>query len=244
MRKFMEFWICPYNYDAAFRHYEELEGILSPSELAKLKSFRVEDNQLQFLVSRYLLKTGLSDFLGVDPEDLVFRRAPSGKPGLAIPGHRGLAVDFSLSYTQGMAVLLIRPGQTKCGIDVERFENINVDDFLSSRFFSQRERKWILGGRTPLTIGRRFFLSWTMKEAYLKATGEGLAGLSREIEVVIGNSGNYVLDQRPPNQQLKQMRFHDTFIDDQFQVALAWESASPDLEIRQKRISRFAMLNK
>lgn len=240
----MELWICPYNDNVASRYYEELEGILSPSELAKLKSFRVEDNQLQFLVSRYLLKTGLSDFLGIGPENLVFRRAPSGKPGLSIPGHQGLTVDFSLSYTRGMAVLLIRPGQTKCGIDVERFENIDVDDFLSSRFFSQRERKWILRGRTPLTIGRRFFLSWTMKEAYLKATGEGLAGLSGEIEVVIGNSGNYVLDRRPPNEQLKQMRFHDTFIDDQFQVALAWESATPDIEIRQKRISRFAILNK
>lgn len=238
MRGFIELLICPYEVGAELTEFEGLKQFLSSTELAALQSFKVEDTRLQFLISRYLLRKGLSEFLGVPLQELDIRQISSGKPFVCRFDEPVRNLDFSLSHTRGMAVLLIMPGQLSCGVDVERTDDVrDVKDFMSPRFFSERERQAILDGVNEEEISANLLAHWTLKEAYLKATGEGLAGLSSEIEVVQGPEGRIVIDSRRSNLRPRNMVFQDRRIDDRFHLAMAWDSGIPSLELVQRTVT-------
>jgi len=237
MRGFIELLVCPYDVGAEATEFEGVKQFLSSAELAALQSFKVEDARLQFLISRYLLRKGLSEFLGLPPQELDIRRRSSGKPFVYHFDKPVRNLDFSLSHTRGMAVLLIMPGQWRCGVDVERIDVRDVKDFMSPRFFSERERQVILAGVNEEEVSANLLAHWTLKEAYLKATGEGLAGLSSEIEVVNGSEGRFVIDSRWSSVRPRKMVFQDRRIDDRFHLAMAWESGIPPLELVQRIVS-------
>ena len=149
--------------------YREL---LSPEEAERHQRFVFEIHRHQFLVARALVRAGLSRYADVDPRDWVFEAGEYGRPRIVAPKGIG-PIDFNLSHTDGMIALLVGPDLV-FGVDVEdtwrRGETVRIAD----RFFSPFEAA-ALRARPVEGQRRRFFDYWTLKEAYIKARGMGLA---------------------------------------------------------------------
>jgi 4'-phosphopantetheinyl transferase len=92
-----------------------------------------------------------------------------GKPKLAA-GLLKWDLHFNISHTRGLVACAIA-GQ-EVGVDVERSNRI-LDLRIVRHSFAPEEIR-ILNSAPPKQQRKIFFRSWTLKEAFIKATGEGL----------------------------------------------------------------------
>ena len=114
----------------------------------------------------------LAATLGIVPQALRFRVAKGGKPELdPALGHPDL--QFNLSHTRGMVSCAMGSGHA-LGVDVETCEAERPLAEMAERFFAPPEVALVRAAR-PDGLASVFYRLWTLKEAYIKATGRGLA---------------------------------------------------------------------
>ena len=159
-------------------------GMLSEAERDRAARLRLEADRVAFVVRRATLRAILAAYLDTDPADLGFSVNDRGRPTLA----GGSGLRFSLSRSGPIAVYAIA-GDRDVGVDVEAVSTARVADAdleaLARRFFSVREYEELAG--LPDEQRRAgFFACWTRKEAFLKATGEGLGGGLDQFDVTVG----------------------------------------------------------
>lgn len=101
----------------------------------------------------------------------VVRRDDRGRPGTDGPG------DVSLSHGGGW-IAVAATGSGRLGVDVETPRAVSAS--LAQRCLAPAELAWLqqASGQARNT---RFLRLWTAKEAYLKATGVGLARDPRDV---------------------------------------------------------------
>lgn len=88
-------------------------------------------------------------------------------------------VYFNLSHSGDMVLCAVSDAPVGC--DIEKATGAPFE--VAERVFTKKERRYLLDAKNTGEANRRFFRLWTMKESYMKMTGEGL-GLSPErIEV-------------------------------------------------------------
>ncbi len=99
-------------------------------------------------------------------------RIARGKPILA-PFVADGSLQFNLAHSGELVLYAVTRGR-RVGIDVEWMCSFDRFERIAARFFSARERAMLFS--LP-AVDRRtaFFNCWTRKEAYIKATGDGLA---------------------------------------------------------------------
>ena len=150
----------------------ELAGLrrtLSPEESARAERFRFPAAQNRFAAARGSLRTILARYCHADPGSLQFGYGPAGKPCLA----SGDGPDFSVSHSHSRALYGIVRGR-EIGVDLERIGKPSLDhERIAERFFSPAEAAY-LRSLPPESRAESFFRLWTLKEAYVKALGEGL----------------------------------------------------------------------
>ena len=78
---------------------------------------------------------------------------------------------FSLSHAGSLALCAVSGAPVGC--DIEQVQNAPLE--LAPRVFGPEERAWLSAAPNGEEAQRRFFTLWTLKESYLKMTGEGLA---------------------------------------------------------------------
>src|SRR4029077_18250741 len=93
------------------------------------------------------------------------------------------AITFNVSHSANRAVFAIADG-VDVGIDIEGLDSKPSDELVARQFFSA------LGGgeflSPPLeTRPRAFLTTWTRKEAYIKARGEGLSLPLQDFDVTL-----------------------------------------------------------
>jgi 4'-phosphopantetheinyl transferase len=160
---------------------QQLAQFLSPDEQAKVESFRFVQHQQRSLISRGILRALLGRYLQTDPATLKFDYEAHGKPVLS-PSPGWPNVQFNLAHSQDLVVYAIAVN-CPVGIDVEYQRAMTDITEIAQRFFSPSEQQALnrLSGEVQKTA---FFDYWTGKEAVLKATGQGLAGLS-SVEIAL-----------------------------------------------------------
>jgi 4'-phosphopantetheinyl transferase len=159
-----------------------LAETLSDSERKRAEKLRFDRDRNRFITRRGLLRAILGRYLGVDPVQLNFSYEVRGKPSM--PGKvGGQAPHFSLSHSDGLALFAFaRP--CALGVDVERVRPVPEMDQIGAKFFAARENA-MLNALPAEQKTEAFFNCWTRKEAYLKATGEGIADALPKIEVTL-----------------------------------------------------------
>jgi 4'-phosphopantetheinyl transferase len=160
---------------------QQLAQTLSADEHSRAKRFYFEQHRQRFIAGRGILRTILGRYLGIEPRQLQFCYGPRGKPALAETSG-GSILQFNLSHSQGLALYAVTRDR-QIGIDLECIRSISDVEQIAKRFFSAREYA-VISELPPNQKQEAFFRCWTCKEAYLKATGEGLAQLDR-IEVLL-----------------------------------------------------------
>jgi 4'-phosphopantetheinyl transferase len=161
---------------------EDLVRTLSPDELRRAEAFAYARERRRFVVARGILRQLLARYLCVDPVavDLVY--GPNGKPELR-HDDRAAALNFSVSHSEALALYAVAADR-RVGVDLERVRPLPEAATITQLCFSPRERATLaeLTGDELETVVLR---GWTLKEAYLKATGEGLTLPPERVEVIL-----------------------------------------------------------
>ncbi len=162
---------------AAPRCVARLWSVLSSDEQRRAGRLRAQGRS-GFVIARGALRVLLGTYLRRAPDTLGFEYGPRGKPMLA---PRGTPLQFNLSHTHGLCVLAFSRRRA-LGVDVEALERPLQVGLLAHRVLDPVEHDALL--RVPETQRKQALLNaWTRKEAFLKATGEGLGGGLREVPV-------------------------------------------------------------
>jgi len=143
--------------------------LLSPLERARYERFALERDRRDFAAAHGLLRRALSLYGDARPAEWTFDTTESGKPSLAGTGFRP---QFNIAHTDGL-VACVAAVDVNVGVDVESFGSTVPNDVVS-RCFSAHEIA-DLDVRNGIDRLERFTELWTLKEAYVKATGAGLS---------------------------------------------------------------------
>ncbi|GAB3651853.1 4'-phosphopantetheinyl transferase family protein [Glycomyces tarimensis] len=150
-----------------------LRGALADDERERLERFAYPHNRSQYLTAHALLRCALSAMTaGVSAAQWRFTAVRGGKPAIAAPAS---TLRFNLSHTDGAVACAIADG-ADCGIDVEAADAVGED--VDAFAFTAEERARIALAPAASRASLRASL-WTLKEAYAKATGEGLTARVR-----------------------------------------------------------------
>ncbi|MEH2060109.1 MAG: 4'-phosphopantetheinyl transferase HetI [Nostoc sp.] len=154
---------------------QHLTTTLSSDEMARAERFYFPKHRQHFIAGRGILRTILGRYLDIKPSEVQFNYQHRGKPVLADSG-----LAFNLSHSQGLGLCAVNCTR-QIGVDLEYIRPMSDLEALAKRFFLPREYE-ILRSLSPNQQQEVFFRYWTCKEAYLKATGDGLSQLE-QIEV-------------------------------------------------------------
>jgi 4'-phosphopantetheinyl transferase len=147
------------------------EMLLSPEERARRARYKFEHSRREYLLTRALVRSTLSRYAPVVPAAWTFQENEYGRPEIALADHRWLR--FNLSNTRGLIACAVARDR-EVGVDVEDITRPGETVEIADRFFSPTE----VAALHALPEERhkdRFFDYWTLKEAYIKARGMGLA---------------------------------------------------------------------
>lgn len=153
---------------------ERWRSVLDAMEQERASRFVFSRHRVVYIAAHALMRTVLSQVLpGEHPASWHLVEGEHGKP-VAWLGNRPAPLSFNLSHTDGIVGLatVASPGHA-VGFDLEKLDRkVTLD--VASRYFRQEEVAW-LNGLPPADQPRGFLRLWTLKEAFIKATGEGLA---------------------------------------------------------------------
>lgn len=142
------------------------KNILSISELTRVQTLK--RRQLQFMATRTLVRKCLSLYTGINPQDLPLSVEPKGKPFLA-----GVPIKFNLSHCGNMAVLAVGL-HNEIGVDIESITRNRGQRNIAMRYFHPQEIAH-LALLNDAQHNQYFYRLWTLKEAFFKAIGTGIA---------------------------------------------------------------------
>lgn len=184
------------------RHTESIDGsmldalvaALSTEERARASRFHFDVDRRDYIVAHDLLRRVLSRYGGRKPSDWTFDVEPGGRPRLRTAAESPDTFTFSLSHTRGFVACAVARG-LDVGVDVERDDRRLDPEDLGRTVLSALERD-ALGALGEASRSTRAVELWTLKEAYAKATGEGLSADLRAASFVMAGESALDVDVR------------------------------------------------
>jgi 4'-phosphopantetheinyl transferase len=197
---------------------ERFDEVLSEEEkrrAAQLRSCNLRDcHRLAAGAVRMLL----AGYIGGEAGGVGLVRDNKGKPRLA---KAGCSLHFSVSHSGYLAVFAFTAG-CEVGIDVEQIRPIDDVQLIAGRYFTPEEAGVCRSLERTESL-RAFFRCWVSKEAYLKATGDGLSApldgfqvtcLEKEPARIVHIQGN--------RDAAREWRLHDLAISSGYLAAVAY----------------------
>lgn len=183
---------------------DELKHVLADHERSRALDFKFPRDSRRFVVARAALRHILATVLDTEPRSLQFSTSIYGKPRLT-KGN----VHFNLSHSGTVALIAVARDR-ELGIDIEEMRYLDDAVSIARNFFAPEEARRLAVMTDRATIIRAFFECWTRKEAFIKATGEGLSrpldGFQvtffpdeiAELRIRSGDSGSWTLVDMNP----------------------------------------------
>ncbi|PCJ23641.1 MAG: hypothetical protein COA96_11370 [SAR86 cluster bacterium] len=146
---------------------------LSKTELARFNRYLFDRHRKQLLLGKILVRSVLSRYdETVQPKDWNFTQNDYGKPAID-PAQQKRPLFFNISHSGDKLVLAVASSEF-IGVDIEQCCKPRRVSKISSRYFSTKEAAELLAMPEQSQLSR-FYQLWTLKEAYIKACGLGLA---------------------------------------------------------------------
>ena len=175
------------------------QKVLSSDESTRASRFHFPGDRQRFVASRALLRTILASYLATDPASLSFCYSKKEKPSLET-ARADSDVTFNVSHSGGIALFAFTR-RREIGVDVERVRRDFDLEAIARRFFSAHEQRQLAAAPDEKRF-EAFFRCWTRKEAYIKATGEGLSLPLHQFDVSIAaQDRNALLSTRPDDSE-------------------------------------------
>lgn len=155
-----------------FMRFSEVLPQRERAGIAEMKSVTARNDTF---LGRLLLRAALFEQYGMLPSETYIERQTGGKPYLLdFPD-----IHFGISHTATCVVCAVSP--IPVGIDAESRGNRRRYDRIITRLFSEKEREYVLD---DISVSEdRLLEIWTMKESFVKLTGEGISGNFGRIDV-------------------------------------------------------------
>lgn len=212
-------WAVPLQGDC-----ERWAALLSPAEKDRAARFRVVDHRRRYAAWHGALRVILGGYLGADPLALEFETGARGKPrlhGRGKPGGPDLRgqddLHFNLSHSGQLAMVAV--GRVEVGVDLEKLRHLESLREIAGRHFSRAEFAALEATPEAAQL-TAFYRCWTRKEAYVKATGLGLASALDAFDVAIGEEAA-LLALRDSDDQPTDWALHDVSPGPDYIAALA-----------------------
>jgi 4'-phosphopantetheinyl transferase len=198
---------------------EELGALLDSAEHVRAARFHFERDRRHYVGTRGLLRSLLGAELDKNPSTLVFEYGSRGKP----------AIVAGISHSSGWAMFALA-WDREVGIDLECGSRLERDDNslseLAARILSAGE--FAIWRALPDDAPRRaaFLRAWTRKEAYAKATGQGVFDELNRVEVALDAAApkpTLTLRAASAEGRTRDWTIHDLSAPDGFAAALAIE---------------------
>lgn len=157
--------------DAPLPAVRELACLLSHDERDRAARFSYASDRRRYIVARGCLRLLLAERLACPAPAVEIAYLAHGKPVLA-GLHSNSGLCFNLSHSDELAVYAFAH-RRHVGIDIERVRPLENADNIAEHMFSHLERTTYFSLH-PQERPVGFFNCWTRKEAFLKATGDGL----------------------------------------------------------------------
>lgn len=143
----------------------EIYALLSNDEQQKVARYRLDNAKHTALVTRSFIRLLLSQYAPLSPTQWKFSVSKLGKPEIKNPV---IPLRFNLSHNNEMIICALTLTKD-IGCDIENLaRKINIEA-IAKRFFSASEYQLIKANPS------QFFQYWTLKEAFVKATGLGIS---------------------------------------------------------------------
>jgi 4'-phosphopantetheinyl transferase len=158
------------------------EALLTVQERERCQRYKFEKHRRESLATRALVRSALSHGRAVRPEAWRFKENEHGKPFL----DPDCGLHFNLSNSVGLVVCLVAEGN-EVGVDVESPARSRQIKDVAKAVFSSAELAQLEDLEDTAKQDRALSL-WTLKEAYIKARGMGLALPLQKISFLYGGA--------------------------------------------------------
>jgi 4'-phosphopantetheinyl transferase len=149
-----------------------LFSYLNEDERERAARFRFEADRWAFAAAHAGLRALLGPMVRCAPHALRFAASVNGKPYLDHTG-RCPAVQFSISHTRGCVAIAV----AGCAVGVDVEERRPIPDLMAvarTAFGPEGQAALAVRSEGPARSAL-FYRYWTLGEAFIKATGEGIA---------------------------------------------------------------------
>lgn len=162
------------NRDILRAQYDRLFMQLAPARRMHVMQIKNQKAAEDSLAAGLLLQKVLAEVCNMSPEETVCLYGQNGKPYI---DH---CPDFHFNLSHSGDYVAIAYGDMELGMDLEVVRDYRPE--ILKRFCSENERKFV---ECAIQADRlaNFFTLWTMKECYVKYTGEGLSKDFRAFEI-------------------------------------------------------------
>jgi len=148
---------------------KEVKPLLSDTRREKIRRLRLAKSKTSSAVVYLLLRLALMETYGIN-EVVEFDYCGNGKP--VLKDHP--QIHFNLSHTSDTAACVV--ADAAVGVDVQSITN--VKDRVARRVLTDAEYNGFLTSPEP----EKYFCEiWSIKESFLKKTGQGIAAELSEI---------------------------------------------------------------
>jgi 4'-phosphopantetheinyl transferase len=163
-------------------------------------------------LQRHVLSAYAAD---VQPGQWQFQSSAEGRPSLAPPFDR-TGLHFNIAHTEAVVAMAVCR-HAGVGVDVEKIDRASLA--VAERYFSAAEAAELRALPSDAQP-RRFMRLWTLKEAYLKAIGTGLAGGLGRMSFLFETAESFRFE-RADDADAARWQFHQLEIGAEHVLALA-----------------------
>jgi len=155
---------------------EDYKKILSIDEQIRAERIIFPKKREKFRSARSALRKILSIYMRQLPESINFEYGENGKPYLLQASQRS-PINFNIAHSDDLMVAAFTKG-ISVGIDLELIQPISTRNWIVKQYFSRNDQT-IFQNIPEKDKKTAFINAWTIKEAYGKAMGFGLASPSQ-----------------------------------------------------------------
>lgn len=201
-------------------------SLLSPGERIRADRYLHPLKKERFVLSRGMLRSILSKYLDILPENIRFAYGEHGKPELK-DIHKSF--NFNVSHSRNIVVLAVT-GCSRVGIDVEVMDRAperldRVIDFLCS---PEEKDAYFAMPRRERTLSAYYL--WTANEAYLKGVGSGVERFENKVTCYLETDGEPRINLRKGEQD-SLWRFRNFYPLQDSVATLAIEACEPAFDV-------------
>ncbi len=208
---------------------------LSLDEKERAAKYLNERAKYEYCLTRSSLRALLAQYYVADPADFEFVYGEHGKPSLSLnhaADHPPL--QFNVAHTRHLSAFAFAR-HSLVGVDVEYQRDVSDAGRIVESKFASEER--VVFAAAPRSFQKElFFRGWTRKEAFIKATGEGLCRSLESFAVSIDGQADDAQFLRIDEDVLANWSLANLSLGEEHSGAIAVRSSGANIVTREWRV--------